>query len=107
VRACTDAAKAAPFEDLNYLTLESIASLLGVRSYDRRLMGWVTILIDAKLLEQRAQYVDLGDDVYEFDQQGYRAALEAGAFIDPASGREVADTSLLAPYWAVSASLAA
>ena len=74
---------------------------------DRRLMGWVTILIDAKLLEQRAQYVDLGDDVYEFDQQGYRAALEAGAFIDPASGREVADTSLLAPYWAVSASLAA
>ncbi|MBW3243369.1 hypothetical protein KUV57_11915 [Epibacterium sp. DP7N7-1] len=94
-------------DDRDYLTLDSIAALIGVDASSGRLIECVNILTKANVLEKRAQYVDAKDDVYDFDQAGYMAALEFGAFIDPASGLEIADTTLLAPYWAIPARLAA
>jgi len=105
LRTFAEAAKKASAEDLNFLTLDGIAILLGVRGCDSRIIECVNILIRANVIEPRAQYVDVRDDVYDFDQEGYKAALEAGAFIDPATGLEILDTSLLAPYWAVPESL--
>lgn len=94
-------------EDRHYMTLDAIGALLGIDATASGVMRCVGLLIDANLLEVRAQYVDQSDNVWEFDSAGYKAALAAGAFIDPNTGRAIADTDLLAPHWAIPEDIAA
>lgn len=90
-----------PEEEKSHLTLHSVARLLDLPAGDPRLMSCVSALLGAGLIEARAHYVDSQDNVYEFDAASYKAAREAGAFIDPLTGRMIDDTDLLAPFWAV------